>query len=53
MKYDYLIFDFSRMISNQLAGIVKSINFALEHHSFEHPLEKEICTFIGSQIEVT
>lgn len=52
MKYEYLIFDLDGTISNPKDGIVKSINFALEYHGFERRTEKELCTFIGPQIDV-
>ncbi len=52
MKYEYLIFDLDGTISNPKEGIVKSINFALEYHGFERRSEKELCTLIGSQIDV-
>ncbi len=52
MKYDYLIFDLDGTISDPKDGIVRSINYALESHGFDHRTEQELVTFIGPPIDV-
>ncbi len=52
MKYEYLVFDLDGTISDPKDGIVRSVNFALESHGFEHRSENEICTFIGPPLDV-
>lgn len=52
MNYDYLIFDLDGTISDPKDGIVRSINYALGSHGFEHRTEQELVTFIGPPLDV-
>lgn len=51
MKYDYLIFDLDGTISDPKDGIVRSINYALEAHGFEHQTEQELVKVIGPPLD--
>jgi len=53
LKYEYLVFDLDGTISDPKDGIVRSLNYALESHGFEHRSDKELCTFIGPPLDVS
>ena len=53
MNYETLIFDLDGTISDPKEGILKSINFALEHFSFETIGEQQIDHFIGPPLDLT
>lgn len=52
MKHDLLIFDLDGTISDPKEGIVKSMNYALEHFDFQTKSEVEITKFIGPPLDV-
>ena len=53
MRYEYLIFDLDGTISDPKEGIVRSINYSLEHHGFEMKNDTEIATHIGPPLDQT
>ncbi|MCK5663807.1 MAG: HAD hydrolase-like protein [Thiotrichaceae bacterium] len=53
MKVETLIFDLDGTISDPKEGIFKSINFALEHFSFEAIEEHQVDAFIGPPLDLT
>lgn len=52
MKHDMLIFDLDGTISDPKNGIIRSINYALECHSFEIRKEVELVKYIGPPLDV-
>ncbi len=53
MKYENLIFDLDGTISDPKVGIVRSLNYALEAHSYETRQASELCQFIGPPLDHT
>ncbi len=53
MKFKTLIFDLDGTISDPKEGIHKSLNFALEHFSFETIDEQQVDHFIGPPLDLT
>jgi len=51
--YDFLIFDLDGTISDPKTGIVRSINYALEHHGFDPRSETDITPYIGPPLDRT
>ena len=51
--YDFLVFDLDGTISDPKEGIVRSINYSLEHHGFDSRCEEDIAIHIGPPLDKT
>lgn len=53
MAYDLLIFDLDGTLSDPKAGVVRSINHALDSHGYQQLPEAELLRYIGPPLDQT